>query len=83
MSLVGHKQGQGAWRTLVASHYAADASCSHSCEEDIGDNRTSVGMASEEDTSGNLGSDLVGIDEAESNVVASWSYAAALETDFS
>ena len=56
-----------------------------SCEEDIDDSRTSVGMASsseeEEDTLDSSESDLVGgIDEAESNVVESW--AAAVEIDW-
>ncbi len=83
MSLVGHKHGQGAWRTLVASHYVAVASCSRSCEEDIDDNRTSAGMASLEDTSDTPGSGLVGIVEVDSNVVASWSWAVALEIDLS
>ena len=83
MSLVGHKHGQGAWRTLVASHYVAVASCSRSCEEDTDDNRTSAGMVSLEGTSDTLGSDLVGIDEVDSNVVASWSWAVEMETDFS
>lgn len=57
-----------------------------SCEEDIDDSRTSVGMASseeeeEEDTLDSSESDLVGgIDEAESNVVES--RAAAVEIDW-
>ena len=75
---------QLAWRRLGASqHYGVkDASC----EEDIDDSRTSVGMASseeeeEEDTLDSSESDLVGgIDEAESNVVESW--AAAVEIDW-
>ena len=73
-----------AWRRMVASHYMADASCSRSCEgdyeEDIDGSRTYAGRASE-DTLDSPGSDLVGIDEVESNVVASW--AAALEIGFS
>ena len=76
---------QLAWRRLGASQHCGveDASC----EEDIDDSRTSVGMASSEEEEDTLvdspESDLVGgidADEAESNVVESW--AAAVEIDW-
>ncbi len=51
---------------------------SYSCDEEIDDSHTSADMASS-DTLDTLEIDLVGIAEAESNVVGSW---AALGIDF-